>query len=188
MANFLMGTPDRFERINKYSPEQSGALNQLLSMGLSGLQQNQPSFAPIEANARKQYQEDTIPSLAQRFTSMGAQNSSGFGDALARSGEHLESSLGALRGQFDMQNRSQLMQLLGMGMAPQDEIGYFAGRPGFLGQAGAGIAQGLGSFLPVLGQGLASGGSNTAMNQLIKLLGLLSGGQQSSGTSGSITA
>lgn len=148
--SFLLGTPSRFERIPKFTPQNIGALNQLVSMGLGGLQQTQPDFAPIEKREVQRFKQETLPAIAERFTGLGAQRSSGFREAYTGGAQDLSTNLAALRGQFDLQNRGQLMQMLGMGLTPQDEIGYFAGRPGALGIAGAGLAQGAGMALPLL--------------------------------------
>ena len=108
--------------------------------GLSGLQGllGQPSmlqgldFGGIENQARKGWQESTIPSLAERFSSMGtggSQGSSAFTQSLGQSGAGLESDLAGLRSSYGLQRAGLglqeqgqrgniLSQLLQMGMQP----------------------------------------------------------------------
>lgn len=147
MANFLMGTPSRFEKIGRFTPGQTAGFEQMLSQGLAGMQGGPPSFEPIRERAMKTYKQDIVPSLAERFTAMGAQRSGGFQEAQQRSGEDLASTLAAMESQFGQQNFSNLMQMLGVGLTPQSEIGYFGGQQGLLGGMAPGIGEGLGGML-----------------------------------------
>jgi hypothetical protein len=69
--------------------------------------------AAFEAPYMRQFNEQTIPGLAERFSGMGAgaQNSSAFSQALGAAGAGLQENLASLRGQ---------MQLGGLGQA----LGY----------------------------------------------------------------
>lgn len=158
MANFLMGTPSRFERIQKYDPQRQAASNQLLQQALAGLSGTQADFAPIAEREVSRFQTETVPSLAERFTSMGAgsQGSSGFAESLARGGGELGTNLAALGSQHALGQQGNLMQLLNMVLRPQEEIGYFGGTEGALGP----ISQAAGKYLPAIGgvAGTALGG------------------------------
>src|SRR3990167_60187 len=108
MMDFLSGlgpTPARTEQLSRFTGPQQGAINQILGSGLQGLQQNKMDFAPIAAQAREQFQQQTIPSIAERFTSMGGcgGRSSAFGQQLGAAGAGLESSLAALGSQYGLQ-------------------------------------------------------------------------------------
>lgn len=128
-----------FEQISPYSTQQQGALNQLLQMamgqmgggggmGQMGIGMKPFDFAPIAQQARTQFQQQTIPSIAERFTSMGGQRSSGFQEALGGAGAGLEEALASQGAQFGMQQQgqqmNQLMQLLGLALRPQYETAY----------------------------------------------------------------
>lgn len=136
------------------APNQIGAQNQLLQMGLSGIQNlPQPSFEPIAERARTQFNTQTIPGLAERFTSLGGgQRSSAFQGALGQAGAGLEEALAALGSQFGLQQRGQdqnfLSNLLGMGLSPQFENIIPQGQGGF-GSTFGGAASLL-PFLPML--------------------------------------
>lgn len=61
------------------------------------------NFEPIAAGARKAFQEETLPGIAERFTSMtgGGQRSGAFERQKAQAGATLESNLAALRAQVE---------------------------------------------------------------------------------------
>lgn len=183
-GSFWTGREGGIERAPIRGPQQIGAQNQALQMALSGLQGSKPSFAPIETHARKQFQQQTLPGILERLTNMGGQRSSALGESLAGGAQDLETSLAAMRSQFDMGNRGQLMQMLGIGLQPQEQMFYRPGTQGFLGQAGAGLAQGLGSFGGALGGSYFGGG-----NKILEMLAQLLGNQQGTNKDGgSITA
>lgn len=147
LGQFFLGTPGKIEQLPRFSPEQLNVLQFLLQHGMQGLQNPYQGFEPIAQQARTQFQEQTVPSLAERFTSLGGATSSpSFAAQLGQAGGNLETGLAALQSQYGMQNRAQLANLLGMGLTPQFENFPVAAQPGFL-QAG----------LPALGRLAASG-------------------------------
>lgn len=165
------GEERRFER---FTPEQL-QLTELLRNILSG-QGEQPQggllgslfgeegFKAFADPAMRQYQEEIVPGLAERFTSLGAQKSSGFQQALARSGENLATRLGEARGQ---QQQGLLGALLGQTMQPQFHTQFTPGGPSGLAQGLSGLAGGLGQSL---GQSFG-GGQGDLSGLLSKLLG-----------------
>lgn len=186
LGEFLMGRKGSIERTPRINPQQMGAQNQLLQMALSGLQGNQPSFDPIEKQARAGFTQQTIPSIMERLTAMGGQRSSALGSGLAAGAQDLETNLAAMKSQFGMQNRGQLMQMLGMGLQPQQETFYRPGTQGFLGTMGAGLGQGLGMAGGALASSYFDGGQGQIMKLLSQLLGQQQGGQQGQQSGGSI--
>lgn len=193
MANFLMGTPSRFEKIKRFRPGAEAGIEQMLSQALGGLQGGPPSFEPIRERAMKTYHQDIVPSLMERFTGAGAQRSGGFQEALSRSGTDLSSTLAGMESQFGQQQHQNLMQMLGVGLTPTEETGYFGGREGAMGP----ISQYAGKYLPALGgaAGTAIGGPvggavGTGAGGLVSLLlSLLAQGgqQQQQGAPGSVS-
>jgi len=170
---FFRGTPGRFEQVQKFTEAQQSGIDQALQQALSGLQQPLGAgFAPIAQQARTQFEEQTVPSLAERFTAMGGQRSSAFPQALGQAGAGLEQGLAAQQAQFGLQERGLLQQLLGTGLTPEFDTIRFKPQPGFL---ESGIAQplfqGLGQALP----GLATGGAGAISSLLPMLLKLLGG-------------
>ena len=97
-------------------PQQLARQQQSGQMAMQGLQDPMAGFAPIAQQARSQFQTQTMPSLAERFTSFGqgGQRSSDFMGAMAGAGSDLEESLASMASQYSLQNRGLLQQLLGM--------------------------------------------------------------------------
>lgn len=136
-------------------PQQAG-LDQLLQQGLQGLQQlPSAEFGPIRQMAERQFQEQTIPGIAERFTGQGAQRSSAFTQALGSAGAGLQERLAGLEQEFNMNQRNQqiglLMNLLGMGLTPQFQQEFIAGQPGMGAQFAGGLAPGIGQGIGSLG-------------------------------------
>jgi len=185
-GNFLTGTPAQTQQFQRFNPQQQNVLNQLLSQGFSGLQnQQQFDFAPIEQQAKTGFYSDVVPTIAERFTAMGSgPRSSNFASALGSAGAGLQQSLAALRSQIGLQQQGQqqnlLQNLLQLGLTPQFENAYTPAQPGFAESAGAPILQALGQSLPYLlpillggatgGAGAAAGGVAAGIPLLVKLL------------------
>lgn len=139
-------------QFQRFSPEQLQAMEQLRSLGMSGLGALQGlSFDPIEQRARQQFSKTTIPSLAERFTAMGGgQRSSAFQSALGEQASDLESQLAALRSQYGLQQHQALLPLLQLGLQPSFETVYSPPGPGFGASFAGPLAQGVGASLPLL--------------------------------------
>jgi hypothetical protein len=167
--DFLFGSPARQEQISRFTPQQLQMLNQGGTYGMQGLQNLAPqyqqlmqglNFDPIEQNAMRQFQQTTIPSLAERFSGMGAggsQRSSAFAQSLGGAGADLMSQLGALRAQYGLQRGQLGGQLLGqqgnifgnlasLGMQPQFDVMQYGAQPGLLPSLLGGMAPGFGYF------------------------------------------
>lgn len=147
-----------------YNPQQVQALNYLAQLGQNGLSQNneyisglrdlmsqnQQNFGiqPIEDKARRDWANETIPTIANRFLAGNTRNSSGFQNALASAGIDLEASLAGLRNQYGQQQHGNLLQeqgqafnregnfmnMLQMGLRPQNEILHVPGDYGIAGE------------------------------------------------------
>jgi hypothetical protein len=144
LSHTFLGAPGQFQQQSKLTPQQSNLLNQnvipSIAPMLQQLQQRQgQGFAPIAQQATKQFQTQSIPSLAQRFGSMG--NSRGGSDylhALSSAEAGLQGNLAALGSQYDLQNQGQqqqlLQSLLGLSSQPQFESLYLPGSTGVVQQ------------------------------------------------------
>lgn len=121
-SNWLQGNPELFQQIPKYSPGMMQGLEQLFSQGLEGIQNPQAGFQPFADQAINQFNTQTIPGLAERFTAMGGgQRSSAFQNALGSSGANLNQNLAALGSQYGLQNRAGLLDQLKLGLTPSFE-------------------------------------------------------------------
>lgn len=122
---------------NKFSPEQQKVLMQLLQQGQQGLQNPTAGFEPIEKYARNKFASESIPSLAERFTAMGGSDtrgSSDFAGMLGGAQSEFDQGLAAYKAQYGQQGQQNALQLLQMGLQPQNENIYFGQRPNLGGQ------------------------------------------------------
>jgi len=123
------------------TPQQQGWQSQGGQMAMQGLLNPYEGFNPIAQQARSRFQTQTVPSLAERFTSFGqgGQRSSDFMGAMAGAGTDLEEGLAAQQSQYGLQNRGLLQQLLGMNMQPSFENIYQPEQTGGMQRFGANL-------------------------------------------------
>lgn len=133
--DMMLGRKGKMEQHSIMDPQQIGAVTSFLNQAQQGMQNPYAGFEPIENRARSQFQQ-SIPSLAERFTALSpsAQRSSGFQSALGRAQSGLEESLAAMKSQYGLQNRGQMMQLAQMGLQPRFENIYRPQTQGLLGE------------------------------------------------------
>lgn len=84
----------------------------LINKTLGSLQSNQYSFGPISQKYQTQFQQQTIPSILERLTSMGGQRSNALGQTLGQAGAGLAENLAALESQYALANKSADTSLL----------------------------------------------------------------------------
>jgi len=155
---FLMGTPEKEQQFQKYTQPQQDVLGQMLGGGGQQLpqifqylqqilSQDPEMMKQFQAPAMRQFEEQIIPSIAERFSGMGAQKSSAFGQQLGQAGAGLEETLAAQRGGMAQQAIQQLMSILGGGLHQQFENVLRPRQEGFLQAMAPGIGQGLGMSL-----------------------------------------
>lgn len=175
LKEFAFGTKGEAKQTNALSGEQSQFLNQLLGQispeqfqlqgnplyqsgqsYLNRLLSNDPEIMKsFEQPALRQYNEQIVPALAERFTGIGAQNSSSFQNALAQSGKDLALDLQGLRSGLQFQALPQAfqyasapselgLQLGRLGLGTQAVQNYFQeGQPGFVQQILAALGGGV---------------------------------------------
>ncbi|HWY34844.1 MAG TPA: hypothetical protein VNX68_09365 [Nitrosopumilaceae archaeon] len=134
--DFLFGTPERTQQFQRFTPQQQGFQNQS-TMGaqnlLNRLLSPQGGFSPIAQEARNQFQTETVPGLAERFTAFrggqGGQRSSAFQGALGSAGAGLERGLAADSSRF---NQNLLSMLSGISQQSSFENLFRPREAGFL--------------------------------------------------------
>lgn len=160
--------------ININTPQQQAILDnlsRLLPEGIAGLNLpgQQSSFAPIEEQARANFNENTIPGLAERFASLGtggSLNSSAFAQSLGGAGAGFERDLAALKAQHGLQEQglqsNNLFNLLSAGLRPQFDYGITPGQSSGIRNAWEGGKSLLGGALQnyISGGGLGKLGSS----------------------------
>lgn len=139
LGSFFGGEPARTERKPIYTPEQE----QLLGMARQGALTGMPAalqnihnilggdpeqLKAFEAPARRSFREETVPSIAHRFASMGEGSlmSSAYGQAQLKAAERLEEKLFAER--LNRQERA-LQSLMGFGQLGLKPLEYEFLRP-----------------------------------------------------------
>lgn len=115
------------------NPQQDNILKFLLQQGQQGLQNPYAGFNPLAQQARTQFSQQTIPSIAERFTSMGnaSLSSPAFASQLGQAGAGLEEALAALQSQYGMKNQQNALSLLALGLSPSFQNFYQGSQPGF---------------------------------------------------------
>lgn len=141
LSDFFLGQPARIEQFSPYSQSQQNIFDLLGQLGLSQLQNPYQGFEPIQQQAMNQFQQEIVPTLAERFTSLGNNrlSSGAFASQLGQAGAGLQGNLAALKSQYGMQNRNQALQTLGLGLTPQYQNQFMQGQPGALAQGGSAL-------------------------------------------------
>ena len=133
----LFGQKEGFFQIPTVTPQVANILQQVLGQAGEGLQNPYAGFEPLAQQAREQFETQTVPSLAERFTALGSgggsQRSSAFQGALGSAASDLEKGLAALQAEYGLRNRESLLNQLKIGLYPQFENLH---RPGTAGAAG----------------------------------------------------
>jgi len=115
------------------NPEQQKYMSMLLGLGGNALQNPYAGFEPIRQQAMNQFQQNLVPSLAERFTSMGGGrlSSPAFAGQLGQASSGLEQALAAMQSQYGQQNQHNAMSMLALGLSPSFENFYQGSQPGF---------------------------------------------------------
>lgn len=155
----LFSKSPRQQNVSKLSPQQLSLQSQAGNIAMQGLQNPYEGFEPIEQRARTQFQTSTVPTLAERFTSMGSggQRSSAFQGALGQAGAGLESNLAALRTDYGLQNRSLSQDLLRQALQPNFDTRFVQHEPGFLESSLGNLSGALGQYGAMKGLGMFGG-------------------------------
>lgn len=168
-ASKFMQKDPKMEKLDTLNPGQQNFQDMILKLfsgqggqmggGLGYLQEllsgSPESTAAFEAPLKREFNEQTVPGLAERFSGAGAgaQKSSAFGQALSSAGAGLSENLGALRGGMRMQGLQQLMSLLVPAMQQSFDYNEKQQRSPWsdiLGGFGSGIAGEAGQMTPGL--------------------------------------
>lgn len=173
--DFLFGKPDKISQISTKSPGQNQAMEQLLQQ-ISQMQSQGGNYAQAQnhfanllsgdptsydrwaAPYMQQFEQETVPRLAERFAGLGgglgggALGSTGFAQALGGAGAQLQAQLAnlfeSLKQNAAQTSYGQYNNLLSRGLGTNTfENVYQPGNTGLVGGAATGLAQGLGSGL-----------------------------------------
>jgi len=158
LIEMLFGQTGGMQQQSLLNPQQQQLQQQILG-GLGGAQQSgldllnqllsgdESAFQAFEAPMKRQFEQQTVPMIAERFAGMGshgAQGSSAQDLAMGQAGRELSENLAGLRAGLQQQSISQLSNLLGMGLSPTQENIYMQPTGGLVGGALTGAGQGMG--------------------------------------------
>ena len=157
--NMLFGGKGRVKQASTLNPMQQ-QLQQQMGSGLQGGPSNMPgmgylqqlmsndpeAFAAYEAPAMRQFQQEIVPGIAERFSGMGmgAQGSSAFQQQLASAGGRLSQDLAAQRANLRGGAMQNLTSMYGMAMQPSMQNFYQQPTQGMVPGMMQGLAQGAG--------------------------------------------
>lgn len=137
------------QQLQQSSPEMWNYLNSLLSG-------EGADWEAFSAPYMRQFEEETIPGIAERFGGVGAQSSSGFQQALGKAGAGLQEQLAQLRAQLRMGAAQQIQGMMGQGLGQRAfENVYIPRGQGFLQGMAPAIGGALGSAVTM---GMQRGG------------------------------
>ena len=162
----LFGRRQKHQQVPTFTPEQIQMVEQLLSQAQPFQQQSQDYYQQLlsgdpealrafQAPIMRQFEEEILPGIAERFTGMmgeGSERSSGFLEAMRKGNIRLQELLGAQRAQLAggaaQQGLQQYQNLLSFQQQPRFD---FLNRPGttgiippLIGSAAEGAMKGLG--------------------------------------------
>lgn len=114
-AQQLMKNPDEF--FSRFPSLDTKGIESVINQDLPSAQElgfqphqdfysqffNDTEFGPIENLARQKFQQETIPTIAERFAGAGGLNSSALKGELGKAATNLESQLASLRSQYGLQ-------------------------------------------------------------------------------------
>ena len=157
--------PAQTTQLQRFAPDQIGIMNQLAQQGMSNIDP-----AAIQKQAMGKFTSEVMPSIAERFASLGgagAQRSSALPAALAGAGSDMQTNIASMMPQLGLQQ-------LQMGLQPQFESLYQPERMGGLQGLGGSLMQGgMSALMPslsMLGQSNQQGGQNKLLGELLELL------------------
>lgn len=159
--DFLFGSPGRTEQLSTITPQQSAFMQQLMG-GLQGQQSGVPgmnylqslfsqdpsAFSEFEAPMMRQFNEQIVPGIAERFSGQGSgmRGSSALNQTLGQAGQRLSESLASQRANLRSGAMNQLQNMMNLGMNPQFENLMFQPQQGMMQGLAGGVGQGLGAM------------------------------------------
>ncbi len=137
------GQQGGLQQAQNVSSEVQSILQFLLQQGQQGLQNPYEGFDDIAKQATNQFNQQTVPSLAERFTSLGnaSLSSPDFAANVGQAGAGLQQNLASMKQQYGQQNKQNALQQLQLGMQPSFQNYYQQRQPGFGENLFAGVSQ-----------------------------------------------
>lgn len=130
--DFWWGQPEAIMQFGRFTPAQQDIFKQLLMSGMNQLQNPMEGFEPLRKRAMTQFNQQIVPSLAERFGAVtnARASSPSFLSQLSSAGAGLQENLADMESQYKQQSLINAMQMLGMAATPQYENMFRARTPG----------------------------------------------------------
>lgn len=158
LMDWLVGHSPEAKQLSTQTDQQNQFQEMILSMlggptsqGFDFLQQilsgDEDAFKDFEAPIKRQFEQEVVPGIAERFAGMGtggAQNSSAMQQTMGRAGGELSQNLAQLRSGLKMGALQQLQGLMGVGQKQAVENVYDPGAYGVVGGLLQGAGEGAG--------------------------------------------
>lgn len=176
VSNALFGQEGQQKTFQRFTPQQQQLQNQAISNLMAGLQPGgQLDFGPIAQRARSQFSQQAIPTIAERFSSLGqnALSSPALYSQLGGSAANLEEALAAQQGAFQQRN---MMGLLGLAGQPSFESAYIPRQRGLAEIGGSALLQALPYIAMAYGGGMGGMGQDLSPAQTLSGLAQQAGG------------
>ena len=150
--NLLFGKGEKTQQLPLLTPHQQalqqqqvqGSSQQMPQM-LQYIQQilsgDQDLMDQFQAPSRRSFKEQTIPTIMERFSGMGAQESSGFQQSIAGAGQRHEEGLAAQQANLKGQGINQLLQMMSQAQERSFENLYSPATEGIAGPLAEGGGQ-----------------------------------------------
>lgn len=110
------------------TPQGMQYLQALLNMSSQGLgSMPSPQFGPIKQAYEQHYRQNVMPSLAERFASLGgegAAGSSAFKSSMLGAENQLQTQLAGMENKFNQENMLNLLKMGQLGLMPQFQTAY----------------------------------------------------------------
>lgn len=170
---------------------QQGGYGDAMSLLQQYLNPQSDIYRNFEAPYRQEFEQQTIPGLAERFAGMGAMggglSSSGFGQSLGAAGANLQAQLAQMKQQYQRQSINDLLgqynQIANRGLSTRSfENVYDPGTQGQLGFGGQVLNAGLTAAATAFG-GPAGGAAYQGLSNMFQS-GMNSGSNNGTGNKG----
>jgi len=127
--------PGEYGQQSALDPQQAQILQQLmggmpLNQGMDAIKQQLSGYSPQNQLLERQFQQETMPGLAEQYGGLGAGSSSGFAQQAAEAGGNLATNMAAQQAQTQQSGIQNLMGMTGMGLGTQSVFPtYTPGEP-----------------------------------------------------------
>ena len=160
--------PAKFKQQPMYSPQQMQAFNDILQQAQGGnknafnylnsiLSDEEGAFEDFERPYQEQFQQQTVPSILERFSGAGARSSSGLNQTLGQAARGLSGDLAAQRAQLKNSAIQQLLNYTNTGLQRTTTPYIQERRPGLFEQLQGPAQGGFSELINMLRQKYAGG-------------------------------